>query len=367
MKQRFFLCALAALSLYSTFPCQAFAVSTSAASAILMDADSGRVLYAQNADRKMRIASTTKIMTALVAIEQGDLSDTVKVSREAAYTEGSAMYLKEGETLTLETLLYGLLLCSGNDAAVAVAQHIGGSVKKFVALMNTRAAELGMADTSFANPNGLDDEAHFSTARDMAKLAQAALNNETLMRIASTRSVTIGGRTMQNHNKLLGWMEGCLGLKTGYTKAAGRTLVSCAQQNGQRLIAVTLQDGNDWADHQALYAYGFSAYPRSICATRGKPLTQTAVRNGVMAEIPLIAGESFCWPTAAGETVTTEICLDRPLVAPLSAGTTVGAAVFSLNGTEIGRVSLVVGRTVLPKLTSAWAQLKCELAAQDIK
>ena len=253
MTRRFLCCTLAALCLYSIFPCRILAVETSAASAILMDADSGRVLYERNADRKMLIASTTKILTALVAIEEGDLHDTVKVSREAAYTEGSAMYLTEGETLTLETLLYGVLLCSGNDAAVAVAQHVGGSVKGFVSLMNEKARELGMEHSSFANPNGLDDEQHYSTARDMAKLARAALENETLMRIASTRSVTIGGRTMTNHNKLLHYVDGCLGLKTGYTKAAGRTLVSCAEKNGQRLIAVTLQDGNDWADHQALY------------------------------------------------------------------------------------------------------------------
>ena len=186
-------------------------METSAASAILMDADSGRVLYEQNADRKMLIASTTKILTALVAIEEGDLHDSVKVSREAAYTEGSAMYLTEGETLTLETLLYGVLLCSGNDAAVAVAQHVGGSVKGFVALMNEKARELGMEHSSFANPNGLDDEQHYSTARDMAKLARAALENETLMRIASTRSVTIGGRTMhepQQAAALCRWLSG---------------------------------------------------------------------------------------------------------------------------------------------------------------
>ncbi len=138
------------------------------------------------------------------------------------------MYLKEGEELTLETLLYGLMLCSGNDAAVAIAEHISGSEAGFAARMNETAAELGMKNTSFANPNGLDHEKHYSTARDMATLARAAMENETLARIASTRTVTIGGRTMTNHNKLLSYMDGCLGLKTGYTKAAGRTLVSCA-------------------------------------------------------------------------------------------------------------------------------------------
>ena len=205
-------CFLAAVLLFGIFPCQSAAVSTSATSAILMDVDSGRVLYAQNPDAKMLIASTTKILTALVAIEEGDLSATVKVSREAAYTEGSSMYLKEGETLTLETLLYGLLLCSGNDAAVAVAEGVSGSVDKFVDRMNEKAKALGMTHSSFANPNGLDDEKHYSTAQDMAILACAAVENETLVRIASTRQVTIGGRTMANHNKLLSYIDGCIGL-----------------------------------------------------------------------------------------------------------------------------------------------------------
>ena len=272
------------------------------------------------------------------------------------------MYLKEGETLTLETLLYGLLLCSGNDAAVAIAQHVGGSVKGFVRKMNETARALGMEHSSFANPNGLDDDSHYSTARDMAKLARAAVQDDTLMRIASTQTVTIGGRTMHNHNKLLGRVEGCIGLKTGYTKAAGRTLVSCAQRNGQRLIAVTLQDGNDWADHQALYDYGFSAYPAKSLAVRGESLTLAAVENGLFPQVPLVAAESFSWPVAAGETVRMELAWSRsPLRAPCSAGETAGEAVFFLNGTDIGRVALLCGRTVPPKLTSALNHLKLEL------
>ena len=268
---------------------QAQAVEVSASAAVLMDMDSGRVLYEQNARSQMLIASTTKILTALVAIRDGNLSDMVKVSREAAYTEGSSMYLKEGEELTLETLLYGLLLCSGNDAAVAVAEHVGGSVEGFVERMNETAMELGMENSSFANPNGLDDEEHYSTAYDMALLARSAMGNETLVRMASTRTVTIGGRTMTNHNKLLRLMDGCLGLKTGYTRAAGRTLVSCAERNGQRLVAVTLQDGNDWADHQSLYDYGFAAYPAKRMAQLGHEVAKEA-------GIPLIAADSFAWP-----------------------------------------------------------------------
>ena len=351
--------------LFSIYPCQAMAVGTSAAAAILVDADSGRVLYEQNADARMLIASTTKIMTALVAIQEGDLSDVVTVKREATLTEGSSMYLKEGEQLTLETLLYGLMLCSGNDAAVAIADHVGGSQKGFLKLMNEIAKELGMESSSFANPNGLDAEDHYSTARDMAKLACAAVRNETLLRIVSTQSVTIGGRTMTNHNKLLRYVDGCLGLKTGYTRAAGRTLVSCAERNGQRLVAVTLQDGNDWADHEALYDYGFSTYPAHRAAMLGKMLYQASVKDGLRASVPLVAAESFSWPLAEGEALDMTVELDTPLTAPITAGRRAGEAVFTLNGREVGRIELLCGEAVPPKLDSAMAVLKQGLLISD--
>ncbi|MDY5333528.1 MAG: D-alanyl-D-alanine carboxypeptidase family protein [Vescimonas sp.] len=245
----------AALTVLCCIPAVAEAVEVSATACVLMDADSGRVLYEKNGRQRMLIASTTKLMTALVALEQGTLTDVVTVTA-SHMAEGSSMYLRAGEKLTLEELLYGLLLCSGNDAALAVTECAGG-LEPFVALMNEKAAALGMADTHFANPNGLDDEEHYSTARDMAQLARAAMNEPTLLRMASTRQASIGGRTLTNHNKLLGRMEGCLGLKTGYTKAAGRTLVSCAEKDGRRLVAVTLRDGDDWNDHEALYRWGF--------------------------------------------------------------------------------------------------------------
>lgn len=349
---------LAVLLLACLLPVKAEAVGTSATSAILMDVDSGRVLYQQNADAKMLIASTTKILTALVAIREGNLSDMVKVSREAAYTEGSSMYLVEGEELTLETLLYGLMLCSGNDAAVAIAEHVGGSVEDFVKQMNRTARELGMEHSSFANPNGLDDEKHYSTARDMAVLACAAVENATLVRIASTRSITIGGRTMSNHNKLLSLMDGCIGLKTGYTRAAGRTLVSCAERNGQRLVAVTLQDGNDWSDHQSLLEYGFTHWPAKRAAALGKLVERVPVAGGMKETAALIAADSFAWPLGEGETLETSVELYRDLTAPIRAGTEVGEAVFRLNGQEVGRVELLCGETVLPALTSAMSVLK---------
>lgn len=241
--------------LLALLPCRAEAVQLSAAAAILMDADSGEILFEKDAGRCMRIASTTKIMTALVVLEQAGLDDTITVT-QAHMAEGSSMYLKPGETVRVEELLYGLLLCSGNDAALALTECAGGAAP-FVALMNEKAAALGMAHTSFANPNGLDAEGHYSTARDMAVLAAAAMDDPTFRRLCSSRCVTIGSRTMENHNRLLRQVEGCVGLKTGYTKAAGRTLVSCAERNGCRLIVVTLRDGDDWADHAALYEYGF--------------------------------------------------------------------------------------------------------------
>ena len=236
-------------------PAVAEALEVSATAAVLMDAYMGQVLYEKNGDRQMLIASTTKIMTALVVLEHAAPDDVITVTPNHM-AEGSSMYLRAGETVRVEELLYGLLLCSGNDAALALTECAGG-LTPFVALMNEKASALGMAHTSFANPNGLDADGHYSTARDMAVLAAAAVENPTFRRICSSRSVTIGQRTMENHNRLLRQVEGCVGLKTGYTRAAGRTLVSCTERDGCRLVAVTLQDGNDWADHAALYDYGF--------------------------------------------------------------------------------------------------------------
>ena len=166
---------------------------------------------------------------------------------------------------------------------------------------------------------------------------------------------------MTNHNKLLSYIDGCIGLKTGYTMAAGRTLVSCVERNGQRLVAVTLQDGNDWADHQALYEYGFAAYPISRAAVLGQPLETAEVLGGAEDTVPLVAAESFAWPLAEGEKLTTEVELDQPLTAPLSAGTRVGEAVFRLNGKEVGRVDLLCGAGVAPRLEPALHQLHLAL------
>ena len=278
MARRILAALWAAVSLIGCMTAAAEAVEVSAAAAVLMDADSGRLLYEKNGEKRMLIASTTKLMTALVALEQGGLQQEITVTG-GHMAEGSSMYLRPGEKLTLETLLYGLLLSSGNDAALAVTECMGGAVP-FVARMNEKAAELGMENTHFANPNGLDDEEHYSTAEDMARLAAAAMDDPVLRRVASTRTARIGGRTLTNHNKLLSRVEGCVGLKTGYTRAAGRTLVSCAERDGVRLVAVTLQDGDDWNDHASLYEQGFRVLRPVKAVERGLRLAAARAAGG---------------------------------------------------------------------------------------
>ena len=313
----------------------------SASSAILMDKESGRVLYEKNAREQRSIASITKLMTALVAVElHPDLSSTVTIKREWTGAEGSSMYLKPEEKVTLEALLYGLMLSSGNDAALAIAGYCGGDVESFVAEMNKKAAQLGMNDTHFANPNGLDDPDHYSTAYDMAILARAVLEREELRTIVSTRSVFIAGRSLTNHNKLLWRYEGCTGLKTGYTDEAGRTLVSSALRDGQELIAVTLNAPNDWADHAALFDYGFATYPRTLVAAAGE-WTHIPVTGSLCPFTRVSTVSDFYYPLAQGETVQRTVDLPEQVEAPVEAGFPAGSLTLTLNGDEIGRLPLL--------------------------
>lgn len=262
----------------SAIPMEAGAISNvSAETAILMDVESGRVLYEKAADKKMRIASITKIMTAILAIESGKMDEKVKVSSRAVHAEGSSIYLKQGEKIKLEDLVYGLMLRSGNDAAVAIAEHVGGSVEGFVFLMNQKAQEIGMRNTVFANPHGLDDhENHFSTAYDMALLTKYAMGNETYRKISGTKKHRAPNpdekwdRSWKNKNKLLtGLYQYSTGGKTGYTKRAKRTLVSTASKDGHDLIAVTLNGPNDWNDHIAMFEWGFAKYNLESIVEKG--------------------------------------------------------------------------------------------------
>lgn len=230
----------------------------SAKSAALLDGTTGECLYEKNGDQRALIASTTKIMTGLLVCEAGDLDRTVTVPETAAGTEGSSMYLKSGETLTRRELLYGMMLHSGNDAALTLAISISGSEAAFVRQMNRRACALNLTQMHFANPHGLDSGENYSTALDLARLAQAALQNEQFRAVVSTKTITCAGRTLTNHNKLLWRYDGCIGVKTGYTRHAGRILVSAAERGGRMLIAVTISDPDDWRDHVSLLDYGFA-------------------------------------------------------------------------------------------------------------
>lgn len=316
------------------------APAVSAESAIVIHADSGRVLYEKNADQRMLIASTTKIMTALVAVEQCAMDETVTVKPEWAAVEGSSMYLKAGETYTVEELLYGMLLSSGNDAATAIACHVAGDIPSFAVLMNEKAEELGMTGSSFENPHGLDGEAHYSTARDMAVLAARAMENETFAKIVGTRSTTIKGLTYVNHNKLLSMCDGVIGVKTGFTKAAGRTLVSCCERNGARLICVTLHAPDDWDDHAALYNWAYGAYEYAPAAGPED-----------VVEIPLISesgGTVTVRPreevrvlTAPGDEITYSVQLPRFVFPGIRAGDTAGKLIVFVNGVPQGDMEYI--------------------------
>ncbi len=302
------------------------AVGTSASSAILMEAESGRVLYEQNSGQRRLIASTTKLMTALVALESGcSLQDVVTVPKEAVGTEGSSLYLGEGEEITLEALLYGMLLHSGNDAAVAVAIHCSGNVENFAAAMNQKAAELGMKDSHFENPNGLDGEAHYSTAYDMALLARGCLKHEALAAMLATKTIHIGGRSLTNHNKLLRQYEGCIGLKTGYTEKAGRTLVSAAQRNGMTLIAVTLNDPNDWLDHAGLFDWGFANYAKVQVTQKGSAMGRIPVNGGLVPFVNAVAGRDFSYPVCRQDRMSLSLQWEhQQILAPVEKGEVMG-------------------------------------------
>ena len=303
----------------------------SAGAAALLHMDSGTILYAENADAPMGIASTTKIMTALVVLEHCDLDERVEILPEDTEVEGSSMYLQAGETYTVKELLYGLMLASGNDAALALARYCGGSVEGFVDLMNQKAAELGLTRTHFCNPHGLDAEGHLSTARELGILACSAMENDTFREIVSMNDITIKNLTYVNHNKLLRTYDGCIGVKTGYTEACGRILVSCAERDGTRFVCVTLSDPDDWTDHAALLDWAFETWEyREITASY---------------ELAVLSGET---PACTAEAIPTRLLLrtdeqpklraelPRFLFAPLHKGETIGTlTATSPDGAEV--------------------------------
>ena len=318
----------------------------SAEKAILMDGMTGSVLYEKNADSQSLIASTTKIMTALIICEQCNVLDRMRIPKEAVGIEGSSMYLREGEVLTLQELLYGLMLRSGNDAAVALAIYCGGTVECFAELMNDKARVLGMTESHFVNPNGLDAPDHYSTAKDLAILAAYAMDNPIFRKTVSTKNVKVGERSLTNHNKLLWRVDGADGVKTGYTKAAGRILVSSATRGGRRLIAVTINAPDDWNDHAGLLETGFSRYEVSRIITAGDVLGMVQIAGGQTGQAQLVAGENLDFALCPED--DPEIQVNGPgfVYAPVVAGADAGFAHVCINGKPIGKVKLIFGDTV---------------------
>lgn len=316
-------------------------IHTNAHAAALIDVASGRLLYSYNGDEEMLIASLTKIMTAIVAIENGELTDLVTVSATASGKEGSSIYLKVGQQMTLHDLLYGLMLRSGNDAASAIAEHVGGSERGFVFMMNNKAAELGLLHTSFQNPHGLDMDNHYSSANDLAKLTAYALKNPTFREIVATKVKRVKNPSAKwdhvwyNKNKMLSLYEGADGVKTGYTKAAGRGLVSSATRDGRQLAVVTINDGSDWMDHAHLLDWGFRYFAN-----------QTLIQEGErIADTQYVAAKSFIYPLYEGEIehVSHEVVLEPEQSLDYRLGER-GRLNFYLEDSFIGSVPLMEDR-----------------------
>ncbi len=358
MRKRFAGMAAALLAAIFFSPLSAGAIS--AQKAVVSDGLTGRILYEKNGDQQSLIASTTKIMTALIVCEQCNVLDRIKIPKEAVGIEGSSMYLQEGEVLTVQELLYGLMLHSGNDAAVALAIYCGGTVEGFAELMNDKAHRLGMENTHFVNPNGLDAPDHFSTARDLAVLAAYAMQNPIFARTVSAKTASVSGRTFRNHNKLLWQVPGVDGVKTGFTKAAGRILVSSAVREGRRLIGVTINAPDDWKDHKVLLEQGFSHFTPQTLIEVGECLGYTEIAGGTAGQAELIAGESFC--LAMSEEESWSILMPEPgfVYAPVIQGQEAGYAHICVDGTAVGKIPLVYGETVeqeVPPAPPWWKKL----------
>ena len=351
--------AAALLAAVSFLPCRANAIS--AQKAILVDGKTGRVLLERKADDKSLIASTTKIMTAIIICEQTNVLDRVSIPKEAVGIEGSSMYLLEGEILTIQELLYGLMLHSGNDAAMALAIYCGGTVEGFAGLMNDKARQLEMTGSHFVNPNGLDHPEHYSTARDLAILTAYAMENPIFARTVATKTVTVGHRVLRNHNKLLWRVDGADGVKTGYTKAAGRILVSSALRDGRRLIAVTINDGNDWKDHATLLNDGFSRYSVRRLIEAGQKLGELAVIGGQADRVGIVAAKPFVLSVASGENVTCQLSGQPFVYASVVRGAKGPDAYVLIDGKVVGKVPTVYTDTVeqeIPqKKPSFWEKL----------
>jgi len=343
--KRFLICAVSGLfTLFAAVP--AFADSSlssaevSAKAAILIEAGSGRVLYEKNADQPMPMASTTKIMTAILAIEKSGLDDTVVVGKNASGVEGSSIWLSVGEKMSLSDMLFGLMLASGNDAAIAIAEHVSGSVDAFAELMTARARELGAKNTNFMNPNGLPDDNHYTTAHDLALITAHAMQLPFFCEVVKTQYKKIPweghewDRVVKNKNKILWNYEGGNGVKTGFTKKAGRCLSAAAERDGMQLVSVVLNAPDMFGDCMAMMDYGFSNYQNQCILEADTHAGRVKVLQGVDDGFDVYTPQDIRYPLTAQEAarVETRITLEPQLRAPVRKGQQVGSVQLLLNG-----------------------------------
>lgn len=344
------------------------ALAEGARSSILIEAKTGRVLYESNAHEALPMASTTKVMTALIALEQGTLTDTVTAGRNAFGVPGTSIYLSEGEQLTLEQMLYGLMLASGNDAAVAIAEHIGGSVSDFCALMTARAEELGCENTVFATPHGLPATGHHTTAWDLAMITREALKNPVFREIVSTQRATLPwagheyDRVLTNKNRLLSSYPGAIGVKTGYTKAAGRCLVFAAEREDLCLIGVVLNCPDWFNEAEALLNRGFENWQMVTLLSQDEQVRQIPVENGVSDTVRVRAAADVAAPVKLDAWPDLKIDLPDSLPAGVEKGQIVGSASLIDQGQVLVSVPLYAEESVpqrtfrhgLHRVLSAW-------------
>ena len=329
----------------------------SAKSAVVICGDTGEILYSHNANERMSMASTTKIMTAWLLCELGgDLSRTIVTTPEMVTVEGSSMGLLAGDTVSLRDLLYGMMLPSGNDAANTTAIVIGGSIDGFVELMNKKAAELGLHNTHFCTPSGLDADSHYTTAYELALIAREALKNEEFAAAAASQSATLNygnppyRRTLTNHNKLLKMYDDVVGVKTGFTKKSGRCLVSAAKSDGKYVIAVTLNDGNDWADHRDLLDIGLaSVQVQSHSMADGKFTIPLASGGTASEEI-----REFSMCTAMNTDISSKVYAQHFLYAPINAGDKIAQINYYCNEEWVSTADVTASSDIKSEPISFW-------------
>lgn len=335
------------LAVFLIFSAAFCARAVSAKAYALVDQASGRLIAGQDVDEELPMASTTKIMTALLAVESGKLDQTITVPAEAINVEGSSMGLRPDETITLRDVVYGLMLSSGNDAANTIAFVLGGSIEGFASRMNSRAQQLGLYHTHFMNPSGLDAQGHYTTALDLARLGADAMENPDFRQIVGTKKISVtydgirNGRTLTNHNRLLGTLDGVIGIKTGHTRKSGRCLVTCATRNGVTLVLSTLSDPDDWDDHTALLDQGFASLT-SQALTVGRPVVSANVVGGTRNSVSVVCDPDVTAALRGGEAarVTEEVDMPRFVYAPVAKGQTLGEVVFRVDGEKVASAEI---------------------------